>query len=48
VVQEMRVVPFDKASVLRLAMMTLLPFAPLLLTMIPLDQLIDRALRAFM
>lgn len=46
VVQEMRVVPFGRAAVLRLAMMTALPFAPLLLTMIPLEQLIDRALGA--
>jgi hypothetical protein len=48
VVQEMRVVPFGRAAVLRLAMMTALPFAPLLLTMIPLEQLIDRALKVLM
>ena len=46
VVTEMRVVPFGRASVLRLAMITALPLAPLLLTMIPLEQLLDRALRA--
>jgi hypothetical protein len=47
VVNEMRLVPFGRASVLRSAMMTALPLAPLLLTMIPLDQLVDRALRMF-
>jgi hypothetical protein len=47
-VTEMRVVPFGRAAVLRLAMITLLPLAPLLLTMFPLEQLIDRALRIFM
>jgi hypothetical protein len=44
VVQEMRLVPFGRAIVLRLVLLTALPFAPLLLTMIPLEQLIDRAL----
>ena len=48
VVQEMRTVPFGRASVTRLAMMTALPLAPLLLTMIPLDELIDRALKVLM
>ena len=48
VVTEMRVVPFGRASVLRLAMTAALPLAPLLLTMIPLDELIDRAVRVFL
>ena len=43
VVREMRVVPFDRAAVIRLALVTALPLAPLALTIIPLDQLIDRA-----
>lgn len=44
VVREMRLAPFGKATVLRLALLIALPFFPLLLTMIPLEQLIDRAL----
>jgi hypothetical protein len=43
----MSVVPFGRTAVGRWAMMTALPFAPLLLTMIPLGQLIDRALKVF-
>jgi hypothetical protein len=45
VVTEMRVVPI-RAALTRLAVMTALPFAPLLLTMMPLEQLID-ALQMF-
>ena len=44
VVHEMRLAPFGRATVLRLALLIALPFFPLLLTMIPLEQLIDRAL----
>ena len=40
----MRLVPFGRATVLRLALLTALPLAPLTLTMIPLEQMIDRAL----
>jgi len=47
VVREMRLVPFGRATVLRLAILTALPFLPLTLTMIPLEQLIDRALGVF-
>jgi len=47
VVRQMRLVPFGKAILLRLAIMTALPFLPLVLTMIPIEQLIDRALTAF-
>jgi hypothetical protein len=43
VVQEMRLVPFGRTMVLRLAIVTVLPLLPLTLTMIPLNQLIDRA-----
>ena len=43
----MRLVPFGRATVLWLALLTALPLAPLLLTMIPLEQLIDRALAVF-
>jgi hypothetical protein len=48
VVQEVSVVPFGRASLVRLVMMTALPFAPLLLTMIPLEELIDRAFKALL
>jgi hypothetical protein len=45
VVKEMKVAPFNLQSVLRLAVITLLPVAPLLLTMIPLEQLLERLLK---
>lgn len=45
VVQEMRVVPFTLKNVLQLAITTLLPVAPLLLTMIPLEQLLESFLK---
>jgi len=48
VVTDMQIVPFSRASVVRLAIVSLLPFAPLLLTMFRLDQLIDRALGVFL
>ena len=48
VVREMRLTPFGRATVLRLAFVTALPLAPLTLTMIPLEQLIDRALGVFL
>jgi len=47
VAREMRVVPFGRATVLRLAILTALPLLPLTLTMIPIEQLIDRALGLF-
>jgi hypothetical protein len=42
VVGGMRLVPFDKELVLRLAVLIALPLLPLLLTMIPLDELAKR------
>jgi hypothetical protein len=48
VVTEMRVVPFGRAPALRMAIMTALPLAPLLLTMVPLEQLIDRGLKVLL
>jgi hypothetical protein len=48
VVKDMGIVPFGRSSVTRLAIMTVLPLAPLLLTIIPLEQLIDRALKVFL
>lgn len=45
VVEGMRPVPFGKETVLLLVVMTLLPVAPLVLTMIPVDELLDRLLK---
>jgi hypothetical protein len=47
VVTDMRVVPFGRAALVRMAVVTLLPLAPLLLTMFPLEKLIDRAVGVF-
>ena len=46
VVKEMKLTPFDMRTVLQLAVITLLPIAPLLLTMIPLEELLARLLKA--
>jgi len=40
VVRTMSVAPFSKAAILQLAAITLAPVVPLLLTMMPLDQLL--------
>ena len=45
IVKGMRLVPFTKETVVQLAVMTLLPVAPLVLTMIPLTELLDRLLK---
>ena len=45
VVKEMRLVPFTMPTVLQLAITTLLPVGPLLLTMIPLEELLERMLK---
>ncbi|MGZ9014446.1 MAG: hypothetical protein ACXW2L_19535, partial [Burkholderiales bacterium] len=45
VVREMSLVPFKKDAVLQLAMVTLLPVGPLLLTMIPLEELLKQMLK---
>ena len=45
VVNEMRLMPFTMRNLLQLAAITLLPVAPLLLTMIPLDELLERLLK---
>ena len=45
VVKEMRWAPFTLPTVLHLAVVTLLPVLPLTLTMIPLEELLDRLLR---
>ena len=46
VIQSMRFVPFSKETVLQLAIVTLLPVAPLLLTMISVEELMKRLLSA--
>ena len=45
VVRGMRLVPFTKEAVLQLAVITLLPVAPLLLTMLSLQELLKRLLQ---
>ena len=47
VVKDMNLVPFGRATIVRLVMMTALPLAPLSLTMVPLEELVDRALAVF-
>jgi hypothetical protein len=47
VVREMRLLPLQRTTLLWLAILTALPFLPLVLTMIPIEQLIDRAMAAF-
>jgi hypothetical protein len=44
IVEGMRPVPFTRDTVLKLAVITLLPVAPLLLTMVSVDELIKRLL----
>jgi hypothetical protein len=44
IVEGMRVVPFTKKTVLQLAVITLLPVAPLLLTMVSVEELLKRLL----
>jgi hypothetical protein len=46
IVEGMRTVPFTRNAVLRLAVITLLPVAPLVLTMVPLEVILDRLLKA--
>jgi len=42
VVREMKIVPFGRDTIVQLAMISLAPVAPLVLTMIPLGDLLDR------
>ncbi len=46
VIQTMRFVPFSKETVFQLGVVTLAPLAPLLLTMISLEELLKRLLSA--
>lgn len=45
VIQSMRIAPFNLRTVFELGVMTLLPVGPLLLTMISLEELLDRVLK---
>jgi hypothetical protein len=45
-IRNMRIVPFAKETILQLAIITLLPFLPLTLTMISFEELIDRILKS--
>ena len=45
VIKDMRLVPFNLQSVLQLAVITLIPVLPLTLTMISLEELVDRLLK---
>jgi hypothetical protein len=48
VIRSMSAVPFTKTTVLRLAIITALPLAPLTLTVIPFEQLVDHFLKALL
>lgn len=45
VVSEMRLVPFTKDTVIRLAIVVILPLLPLTLTMVPLEQIVDQLIK---
>src|SRR5437867_2821926 len=45
IIQSMRVAPVTKGVVVQLAVMTLLPVAPLLLTMVSLEEIVTRLLQ---
>jgi len=44
-VSETRIVPFTKETVIRVAIIILFPLAPLTLTMLPLEQIIDQLIK---
>ena len=48
VIRSMSMVPCARATVVRLAAVTLLPVLPLLLTVIPLEQMVDHLLKALL
>jgi hypothetical protein len=45
VVSDMRLVPIGRGTVVRLAFILIFPFLPLTLTMVPIDQIIDRLIK---
>jgi len=46
VIKQIKAVPFNRDMFLQLVLATLAPFAPLVLTMIPIDQLLDRMIQS--
>ncbi|MEO0018246.1 MAG: hypothetical protein RLZZ522_1529, partial [Verrucomicrobiota bacterium] len=46
VIKEIRAVPFSRDMFLQLVWATLVPFLPLVFTMIPLEELLDRLIGA--
>jgi hypothetical protein len=46
VIRSMRLVPFSKETIFQLAIITLIPFLPLTLTMFSFEELIDRLLKS--
>ena len=45
-IRDMRVLPFGKQTIVRLAVAVLIPLAPLVLTIMPVDELLERFLKA--
>jgi hypothetical protein len=45
VVSEMRILPFGKKTILRLVIILVVPLLPLTLTVIPLEQMVDRLIK---
>jgi hypothetical protein len=45
IIREMRMVPFTRDTVVQLAVITLLPVTPLLLTMVSLEELLKKLLQ---
>jgi hypothetical protein len=45
VVSDMRLVPIGRGTVVRLVFILIFPFLPLTLTMVPIDQIIDRMIK---
>jgi len=45
IVREMRTIPFTRDTVVQLAVITLLPVTPLLLTMVSLEELLKKLLQ---
>jgi len=46
VIKEIKALPFGRDTFVQLVAATLIPFAPLLLTMMPLEALLDRLIGA--
>lgn len=45
VVNEMRLVPFDRATIIEFLLLTVLPLCPLLFTIIPLNRMLDKVIQ---